>query len=257
MSKSRKSKPRGIKGVTHATAVGQRDYQEDRYVMISADEGVILAVMDGHGGESVSALLDENFREVWKTVFAPEKLIEQVYKELFEKFDTLTCGMHPGSTMSVAFIPASKDKVHVAILGDSPILVQKPDGTFHMSPEHNVRTNWIERDRAIQRGGWYSANGYICGPEGHGLQMSRAFGDTDLGFFLSREPEVYSVELGDWVLVATDGLVSPGHDESAAAVLTEVVRMVEEADVNAEELVNYAVKIPTGDNVTALLWRRS
>src|SRR5271157_2926725 len=90
VSKSRKSKPRGIKGVTHATAVGRRNYQEDRYVMISADEGDILAVMDGHGGENVSALLAENFPEVWRTVFAPEKLIEQVYKELFEKFDTLT-----------------------------------------------------------------------------------------------------------------------------------------------------------------------
>ncbi len=249
---------RGIKGVTFATAVGLRDYQEDRYVMFSADEGVVLAVMDGHGGENVSVLLEENFREVWKTVFAPEKPIEQVYKELFEKFDTLTSSMYAGSTMSVAFIPKAKDKFHVAILGDSPVLVQKPDGTFHTSPEHNVRTNWIERDQAIRRGGWYSSNGYICGPEGHGLQMSRAFGDTDLGFFLSREPEVYSVELGDWVLVGTDGLLSPGHDESAAAVLIEVVRKVEEEDVNAQELVDYAVNVvKTGDNVTALLWRRN
>lgn len=84
MAKSRKSKPTGIKSISHATAVGQRNYQEDRYVMISADEGTILAIMDGHGGENVSMLLEENFRKVWRAVYTPEKPIEQVYKELFE-----------------------------------------------------------------------------------------------------------------------------------------------------------------------------
>lgn len=247
---------RGIKGATFATAVGLRDYQEDRYVLFSADEGVVLAVMDGHGGENVSALLEEKFPEVWKTVYAPEKPIEQVYKELFEKFDILTSGMYAGSTMSVAFIPKTRDKVHVVILGDSSVLVQKPDGTLHVSPEHNVRTNIPERSRAIERGGYYY-NGYICGPEGHGIQMSRVFGDTDLGFFLSREPEVYSVELGDWVLVATDGLISPGHEDGAAAkAFGDVTRMIDEEDANAQELVDYALKVPTGDNVTAMLWRR-
>jgi len=248
--------------LTGATNRGQRRYQEDRHLMISAEEGLILVVMDGHGDAACSQLLEQKFCEVWDSVFSPDKSPDFLFKELFDKFDMLTSYMDCGSTMSVAFIPKAntgkEDKVHIAILGDSPIIVQQPDGTFHVSPEHNVRTNMAEREAATKRGGYYSSNGYICyGPEGHGLQMSRAFGDRDLGKILCRQPEVYTVDLGNWVLVGTDGLLSPGHDESGVQMLLDIVKMIEEQDSNAEELVNYAVGIPTGDNVTAILWRRS
>src|SRR5208282_3869596 len=247
--------------LTGATNRGQRRYQEDRHLMISAEEGLILVVMDGHGDAACSQLLEQKFCEVWDTVYAPEKNPEQLYRELFEKFDALTSWMDCGSTMSVVFIPKAntgkETQAHVAILGDSPVLVQNASGEVHISPEHNVRTNTAELEAAKARGGYYS-NGYICyGPEGCGLQMSRALGDCNLGKILSRIPEVYSIELGDWVLVGTDGLLSPGHDESGVQMLLDIVKMIEEQDSNAEELVNYAVGIPSGDNVTAILWRRS
>jgi serine/threonine protein phosphatase PrpC len=226
---------------------------------ISADEGTIMAVMDGHGGAECSEVLERNFHKVWDIVYLPRKRPARLFRELFEKFDRLTSRMGSGSTMSVAFIPKRKKVVHVAILGDSPVIVQQPDGTFHVSPEHNVRTNMVERLAAEKRGGYYSMNGYICyGFEGHGLQMSRAFGDYDLSKILSREPEVYTVDLGGWVLVGSDGLLSPGHDESGVQMLLDIVKMIEKQDVNAKELVDYAANdVKTGDNVTAILWRRS
>jgi len=230
--------------------------------MISAEEGLILAVMDGHGGAECSEKLEQNFCMVWDAVYSPDKTPELLFRELFDKFDILTSDMEMGSTMSVVFIPKAntgkETQAHVAILGDSPVIVQQPDGTWFPSPEHNVRTNLAEREAAKQRGGYYSHNGYICyGPEGHGLQMSRALGDRDLGKILSRIPEIYSVDLGNWVLVGSDGLLSPGHDETYLAMILEIVKKIEEQDANAEDLVNYAVSIPTGDNVTAILWRRS
>lgn len=265
-AKKRTKQPKKNKPVrkvlTGAANCGQRRYQEDRHLMISAEEGLILAVMDGHGDAACSQLLEQKFCEVWDSVYSPEKSPDFLFKELFDKFDMLTSYMDCGSTMSVVFIPKAntgKEKVaHVAVLGDSPVLIQQPDGTWHIGPEHNVRTNMIERQAAIQRGGYYSSNGYICyGPEGHGLQMSRAFGDCDLGKILCRQPEVYSVELGDWALVGSDGLLSPGHDETYLAMIQEIVKLIEEKDANAEDLVNYAAAVPTGDNVTAILWRRS
>lgn len=247
--------------LTSAASKGSRTYQEDRHLTLNTEDGLIMVVMDGHGDDQCAILLEKKFCDIWDSVFSPEESPELLFRELFNKFDMLTSDMGCGSSMSVAFIPKAntgkEDKVHVAILGDSPVLVQKSDGTLHISPEHNVRTNIAERDAAIRRGGYYS-NGYICyGPEGHGLQMSRALGDYDLGKILSRVPEVYTVELGDWVLVGSDGLISPGHDESAKQMLADIVRMVEEEDVNAKELVDYAVGVPTGDNVSAILWRRS
>lgn len=263
--KPKKSTPQGNHErlvLTGATNRGKRKYQEDRHLMISAEEGLILAVMDGHGGADCSERLEQNFCSVWDSVFSPDKTPELLFRELFNKFDILTSGMECGSTMSVVFIPKAntgKETVaHVAILGDSPVIIQQPDGTWLPSPEHNVRTNVVERLAGQARGGYYSSNGYLCyGPEGHGLQMSRAFGDRELGKILSRIPEVYSVDLGNWVVVGSDGLLSPGHDETYLAMINEVVSMIEEQDANADDLVNYAAAVPTGDNVTAILWRRT
>lgn len=240
-----------------AVGKGQRKYQEDRHLTFSTEEGLVLAVMDGHGGADCSEKLEQHFCEVWDAVYSAEKSPEQLFRELFDKFDTLTSDMDCGSTMSVVFIPKANTKAHVAILGDSPVLIQHPDGTWMIGPEHNVRTNIVERLAAQARGGFYS-RGYICyGPEGHGLQMSRAFGDRDLSQILSRIPEVYSVDLGDWLLVGSDGLLSPGHDETYLAMIQEIVKMIEEQNASAEELVSYAVNVPTGDNVTCILWRRT
>ena len=262
-TKPRKRGPKKVKRLllTGASNKGSRAYQEDRHLMISAEEGLILVVMDGHGDAACAIELESKFCEVWDTVYAPEKNPEQLYKELFEKFDALTSWMDCGSTMSVVFIPKAntgkETQAHVAILGDSPVLAQNASGEVHISPVHNVRTNTAELEAAKARGGYYS-NGYICyGPEGCGLQMSRALGDCNLGKILSRIPEVYSIELGDWVLVGSDGLVSPGHDETAIQMTDEIVKMIGQG-ANADKLVNYAANImETGDNVTAILWRRA
>ena len=85
--------------------------------------------------------------------------------------------------------------------------------------------------------------------------MSRAFGDCDLSRFLSREPEVYAVDLGEksFVIVATDGIFDPGH----ATTKHEVERLSEMVanGTNAEGLVQDAVKRQTRDNATAIVWR--
>jgi serine/threonine protein phosphatase PrpC len=164
--------------------------------------------------------------------------------------------MRAGSTASLVFIPKDESRVDVAVLGDSPVLVSRPDGSIWVSPEHNIRTNEAEADAAIKRGGFVHSGYLFASYDGDGLQMSRALGDYELDRVLSREPEVFSHVLGkdSWVLVCSDGAVDPGHGAAQANIDT-IVRMIEDEDADAQDIVDRALAAKTGDNVTAILVR--
>jgi len=70
---------------------------------------------------------------------------------------------------------------------------------------------------------------------------------------LDRNPDVYSVPLGEFVLVASDGLFDPAH---AASVENEAdrFRVMIGIGATAEDIVG-SVKQPK-DNITAILWTR-
>src|SRR5919108_1830794 len=61
-----------------------------------------------------------------------------------------------GTTLSLVYVPESRERVYIAIIGDSPVILARRDGTVHVSPEHNARTNENERKEAILRGGRYN-----------------------------------------------------------------------------------------------------
>ena len=101
--------------------------------------------------------------------------------------------------------------------------------------------------RQADRGGY---SWHIAGP---GLQMTRALGDAELDSVLDRTPDVYSVPLGDFVLVASDGLFDPAH---AVSVNDTEMQLAMTVDVggNATDIVG-SVRQPK-DNITAVLWTR-
>jgi serine/threonine protein phosphatase PrpC len=251
---------------TIATNVGRRDYQEDRAVTATTQQGTLLAVFDGHGSEATSELLSGKvvsaFLDAEEAAGEKARLAERPldYKEVlritFETLATATNHLNPGSTATVVFIPKDQSTAFIAVLGDSPVIARMTGGTLHVSPEHNARSNKAEREAAEKRGGVY-AGGYMCKRwNGPGIQMTRAFGDTELSGVISREPEIYQIPLGRWLIVATDGLEDPGHTQGGQ--LTEAIAaLVDDPSTIAQDLVNLALAIPTGDNVTAILWRYS
>ena len=46
--------------------------------------------------------------------------------------------------------------------------------------------------------------------------MTRVLGDTELDSIINRQPEIYSVPLGSFLLVGSDGLFDPTHRTSVA-----------------------------------------
>jgi len=237
-------------GVTFATQQGPRAYQEDRVYYHDAviEKWKLLAVMDGHNGAGVSDFCARNLHKY----FPAENVdLEEKLRLLALNLNQATRRLTAGSTLSAVIIPYDKSVVSVAILGDSPVIVLDEGGKIHVSPEHNVRTNIKERKAAESRGGYYDSSGYICFGD-HAIQLSRALGDSDFGDVLLREPEIYTVNNPVWVLIASDGLLDPGH-KNMKKLLKDIEKLARD-NANADTLIAWAEKRGLEDNATAIVW---
>jgi serine/threonine protein phosphatase PrpC len=251
--------------ISEAQANGSRLYQEDYRFISTMNEGTLFGVFDGHGGNLAAATANDQFPVLFADVPGLSDIdVPTAIKNAFAKLVVLTENFESGSTASIVYLPWNKsttpwtvDTAWVAVLGDSPVIIKGAEGKINISPEHNVRTNIAEKNAAEQRGG-YVRGGYLHDPRdrnGMGLQMARALGDRHLSRVLSREPDVYSVNVGpgSFVLAATDGAFDPSHykfDDAAKSVVSML-----EYGLTAENVVNRAVNARTGDNVTAIVAR--
>lgn len=238
---------------SYATAQGRRPYQEDRFLIDAEPEGTLIGVFDGHGGDEVAQVLSEEFPKYWAALggLGYSQALVKAFAMAHDRTQYAACG----STASVAFIPYHQSEVYVAVLGDSPVILERPDGSIWQSPEHNARSNQAEEHAAVQRGGIYHS-GYMWNDysdNAQGIQMTRAFGDYECRNFLDRTPEVFHLPLGNFLLVASDGLIDPGHTgKRTVRSVIDDIRLGQ----NPIQLVDRAVNAPTRDNVTAILWRR-
>jgi serine/threonine protein phosphatase PrpC len=241
--------------VTVASERGPREYQEDRYVVSETARGLLLAVLDGHGGaevaDHVATVLPAVVERAWTSATGPDDVLRRAIVMCAAD----TARARAGTTLSVVLLPSTQTRAWVAVLGDSPVVALDASGKRHVSPEHNVRSNRRERRQALARGAIYAA-GYLMDPiTRRGLQMSRALGDCDLARFLSREPEIYGVALGprSVIILATDGVFDPRHGPTHALV-AQAVALVRSGGT-AEDLVGRALERGSPDNATAIVWR--
>ena len=227
--------------ITSAQIIGGRPYQEDRMSVIIDTPNVLVSVFDGHSGSGCVELLQKHiflFYQLY-TLECQNLPGKEILKRIYSDLNTLTKDCEDGSTASSALI--TPEGVSLAVLGDSPIQVLTPSGPYVM-PEHNVRTNYDESLSAMSRGGVISS-GYLYTPGfGKGLQMSRSFGDKEMGDIILRTPQITTLDNVQSILVATDGLTDPGHFE-APFLLTK--------ESTAQELVERYKN--SFDNVTAIV----
>jgi serine/threonine protein phosphatase PrpC len=246
-----------IKSISSDTHKGRRDYQEDRLFTLTGAEGTLLAIFDGHGGADVAHLASEQLPAIWADEITAEGATPKTaLQNSIQKLNILTQHYEPGSTISLVFIPANDDTASVAIMGDSPVIIKDAEGKINISPDHNVRTNYIEAEAAKSRGGFVEGGYLFQSYDGMGLQMARALGDSYLNKVLSRTPEIYGVKINkdSFIIAASDGCFDPGHYDFKKAAQT-IVELVERGQ-EANELVHRAaVDYPTGDNVSCIVAR--
>ncbi|MBI3632256.1 MAG: protein serine/threonine phosphatase 2C family protein [Candidatus Vogelbacteria bacterium] len=248
------------------SALGRRDYQEDRCVQASLSSGDLLAVFDGHSGSTVVEIVSKNLLVVFGSEYQKmksncpvdyEKLLRLVTAKLDDMVKDTESG---GSTMSLVFIPNENEGrvAYVAVIGDSPVVITDNVGKIFIGPDHNVRNNLKERKAAELRGGLYPGDGYLYEPQGrHGLQLARDLGNRKkFGNVLSHEPDTARVCLGEEsiVLIASDGVFDPAHETDTMLQAKHFVDMIR-AGSDAKDLVEDAIARQTGDNVTAIVWK--
>lgn len=244
--------------ITYFQAQGERHYQEDRLVAqtikLNELELTILAVMDGHGGGETSEMLSKALvGTIMQSIHEVGYNWGVILKDSVAQLNNMTQHMTSGSTLSLVLLLEHEKIAHVAVIGDSPIIILDTSGRLNLSPDHNARSNEIERQAAINRGATYD-NQYLRDPvTGDGLQMSRSMGDSTMASFLSREPDVYDVELGphSFVIVASDGVLDPFHEDTSSQERRLAEMVAKGAD--AKTLVEDALARKTGDNATAIV----
>lgn len=221
---------------TTATAQGGRSHQEDRtYVK----DGLAI-ICDGHGGDECANDVIRALPKAWKELF--DDTTESI-EEIFRRVASITAFHSSGCSCSLALLYPNQRAV-VAILGDSPVIVKR-DGEAITFPCHNAQVNDTERDAAIKRGAWY-AEPYLWNNHGQGLQMSRAFGDASLSF-ISQTPDIYPLAGVEWIALVTDGAFDNHHDDPL--ILAPLI----EDGADAQDIVDRALALRTGDNVTAII----
>lgn len=248
--------------ISSASAIGGRTAQEDRYLIHNTEDGTLLAVMDGHGGDTVAEICKDYLPAFWDlSVLTKDYGVQRSYDKalavLIWQLDSITKEYSCGSTISLAFVPKTTiPHIYLATLGDSPVVVRLPSGVCHVSESHNVRTNLDERRAAELRGGSYR-QGYIwngMGDFSEGLQMARALGDGTMGPVVSKDPDIEMCSLGDFVLLATDGAFDAGHENELQAI-ADVVALIDEGG-EAQAIVDRTAHERNSDNVTAVLLKR-
>jgi serine/threonine protein phosphatase PrpC len=256
--------------LTSATDQGSRPYQEDRLVIKRVEAatpiGILLAVADGHGGDETSSYVEQQlsaglFDNLLAKTNSPMTALKKTF--LFINHSTLeiskSTGAHSesGTTLSLVYIPDSGASAYVGIIGDSPVVLVRENGSIHMSPEHNARSNKKERKSAEIRGGKF-IDGYIQSHKDSliGLQMTRDLGFHAMGKILGRYPDIYKlgIKKGDVLVVCSDGLLDPSHISSEAEA-KRMAKLVWQG-ASAKELIFDALGRKTLDNVTAVVYRR-
>lgn len=253
--------------VSHSSSQGERKYQEDRFIVQrlkgfpDGSNALFMAVMDGHGGAEVSDFLEKHFIELFVKIAIDPKVEKHDWVEALKigvvLLGEMTKDMRSGSTLSIVVVPDNERRAYVAVIGDSPVIILDAEGQLNISPDHNARSNEAERQAAISRGASYDKQ-YLRDPvTGDGLQMARSLGDSTMASFLSREPDVYDVELGShsFVIVASDGVLDPFHEDTAKQEKRLAEMVARGADAKA--LVEDALARKTGDNATAIVYRVS
>ena len=220
---------------------------------------------DGHGGDKTSSYVAQQLSDglLDRILVAANKTLNEALDSTFQDLNESTLPLsretlahyESGTTLSLAYIPDGEDSLHVGVIGDSPVILAKKDGTFQRSPEHNARSNEAERKAAEQRGGVFG-NGYLSSrSRGMGLQMTRDIGCHAMGDVLLRYPDIYelAIQNGDVLILGSDGLLDPAHFSSDEEVQRIVKLVLDGAE--AQDLINDALDRETGDNVSVIVYR--
>jgi len=263
--------------VTYGFKKSLRSSQQDRHLNTSVNlpgvpngNGYLMSVMDGHGSDTevdgkkmhsvdiVRDNLENDFLNAMKKNNGDVKAaLNQTIADLDGKMKEVKKG---GTTISIVYVPSSKEKAYVAVLGDSPVIIKDKEGDLFVSEDHNV-DNPAEKELARQRGAEFVTRGghpYMVpkdNPNVAPIMLTRALGDENFGKVISKVPDIYEIGLGreSFIVLGSDGIWAPNRYGEHQLQLRDITGVIE-VGLEAKDLVESIVDDIGGtDNVTAVL----
>ena len=256
--------------LTAKTDVGRvREHNEDNYVVcpelqkkewffsdtiIEPEEGTLLVIADGMGGlnagEVASAIAIETVQNYFNQ--SDRKKIEtheQVKDALIECINNAQSNMlshakeHPdtsgmGTTIVIAFI--KENILHTAWVGDSRCYVlRKNTELYYATKDHSYVQELVDAKQITMEQAFYHPESNI---------ITRSLGDNS-----NKAPKPdfcsYPIELGDKILLCSDGLNGMLQDDAILKILHDA----ENINEAAISLINAANEAGGHDNITLIL----
>ncbi len=253
-----------------AESQGARESMEDAHFFKEIEQGLIIGVLDGHGGVEVSQfasdLLCEKFPETFTQAQGNiHRAFEALIHEIHTEIATKNGWNHIGSTAVLCFIDKYTHQIYTATLGDSEanIYRKNKEGNFQSIPLSCIR-DWSSIKEA-KRASIALNNPYIAlmwpkadNPKNlrypspfYGINISRCIGDVAFSSAVIHKPKitVNQLQIGDILILACDGLKDYVLESE---IIMELHRNGPNENL-AKRLVNYAIHIKNSlDNVTIL-----
>ena len=202
--------------------IGNEETMEDKGKSIenfmNDSSQMLFMLFDGHGGETVSTYLQNNFAKVYKENILlyiknnNSNYIENALKDTFNHLNNQIRKLNLSSMGSTACIVhliwenPSKLIIYNANCGDTRVSLIHTDFYKRLSKDHRG-DNKDEKKRIIKSGGMI-VNGRVMGA----LMLTRAFGDFELSpFGVIENPYVNKTEIdlnikNQFLIIACDGI---------------------------------------------------
>jgi serine/threonine protein phosphatase PrpC len=300
-----------------ASDQGRRPTMEDAHMIQRCGDDLFFGVFDGHGSQLVADLAAKQMYPFFMSHFKKSKDaskalrnahrdVENIMRQEIANWYKSNGGMEKaaefyiqqpsgnsspakaylesGSTSAVIHVDRVANKITVAHLGDSRVVVGKclPNGSIQpitMTEDHNPGVS-AEEDAALRkRGAVIDRERYVTVhrptrlPDGSigvaewGVAVTRALGDflykdmfpaappLNKKNFITAIPAIRTISAKDIcvIVVACDGVWDVMSNESAVDLASICRREGKTAKETAQEIVDTALMLGSGDNITAVV----
>ncbi|KAI7753188.1 hypothetical protein M8C21_030923, partial [Ambrosia artemisiifolia] len=145
-------------------------------------------------------------------------------------------------------------KLLVANAGDCRAVLCRNGSAKQITQDHRGSTCLQEKERCERLGGFFDGEGYLNGQ----LAVTRALGDRYMkkDKMLIAEPDVRQMVLTDndeFMIIACDGIWDVMSNQEAVALVRCQLRLHNDPQRCAKELVNQALRLHSTDNLTAIV----
>lgn len=262
----------GIWDVGIATCQGRRPEMEDAdyagsvTLKLNDQDYMINAfgVFDGHAGPRASAFVKENLM-TYLTQELQRKCVagvtdDAIFFALKDCCIKLDADYQGSDGTTAAIVVLLNDKLWVANVGDSRVILVKKDGTVIQASEDAKPGDEYYKRKIEEKGGEVSRVFGAFRVNGS-LAVARAIGDKEaIGSkgtcLISPNPKItcYAVDEWDYFLISCDGLPDVATTDEIGNGLIKV--FYDDVDYIAKRFVYSAIKNGSGDNVSVIVVKK-